>query len=280
MKNRIYIFIIVALLSFNLAALFDDYEPSPRARALGGAFYSTSNDANAVFYNPAGLGFTANNLLVSYTQVFDCDFFEVSTVAFSMQLPKNFGTIGFGLLSMDSDYLGVNLYSEKTYSVAHSINLLKDIHSQLNFGYTINLNHLAINGNGNQAVFGLNVGALATLHKRTKIGFTFYNINNPKMGQDNSQDLPQKLAMGISYDPYLDVTTSLELKKSLNGDTEIHAGAEVKVIDMLTLRLGTRTNPNSFSAGARFDLYNVVVDYAANTHTMGLTHHFGIGYKF
>ena len=280
MKNRIFILVVVLLLSFSLFASFDDYEPSPRARALGGAFYSTSDDANAVFYNPAGLGFTGNNLLVSYTQLYQCDFAELNTVAFSMQLPKKFGTIGFGLLSMDVDYLGVNLTTEKTYSISHSINVLKDIHSQLNFGYTVNLYHLAINSFGNQTELGFNVGALATLHTRTKIGFTFYNINNPKMGKDNSQDLPQRLAMGISYDPYQDVTTSVELKKSLNGDTEIHAGAEVKVVEMLTLRLGTRTNPNSFSAGARFDLYNVVVDYAANTHTMGLTHHFGIGYKF
>jgi len=280
MKNKLLLLIVISLISFNLIASFDDYEPSPRARGMGGAFYSTSDDANAVFYNPAGLEFSSNNMLVSFTQLFGCDFAELNTVAFSMKLPNNFGTIGVGLLSMDVDYLGVNLTSEKIYSISHSFNLMKDIHSQLNFGYTANLYHLDISTNGNQTEFGLNVGALATLHTRTKIGFTFYNINNPKMGKDHSQDLPQRMAMGISYDPYQDVTTSVELKKSLDGNTEIHAGTEIKVINMLTIRLGTRTNPNSFSAGARFDLYNLIIDYAANTHTMGITHHFGVGYKF
>lgn len=280
MKIRIILLVSITIFSSFLTASFDDYEPSPRARALGGAFYSTSDDANAVFYNPAGLSASQNNLQIGYTKLFGCDFAEVSSVAFSMKLPRYFGTLGIGLLSLDAEYMGINLTSEKTYNLSHSFNLLKDIHSQLDFGYALNFYHLAINGFGDQTAMGVNVGALATLHMRTRIGFTFYNVNNPKMGKDNSQDLPQRLAMGISYQPYQEATTSLELKKSLNGDTEIHAGAEINVTKMLVLRMGTRTNPNSYSAGARFDLFNVMIDYAVNTHTIGLTHHFGLGYKF
>ena len=40
MKTRILILIVISVISFSLAASFDDYEPSPRARAMGGAFYS------------------------------------------------------------------------------------------------------------------------------------------------------------------------------------------------------------------------------------------------
>ena len=278
--KTITLLIVVVFLSANLVAIFDDYEPSPRARGMSGAFYSTSDDANAIFYNPAGLIFSANQILIAYTKPFGNPFEELSTMAFSMKLPRNFGTIGLGLQSMDVNYLEVNLLSERTYALSHSINLLKDIHSELNFGYTLNLYHLKIDGYGDQPTFGLNLGALATLHTRTKIGFTVYNINNPVVGKENGYELPQRLALGISYLPYTDVVTSVELKKALDGDTEIHAGAEVTVLEMLKFRLGVRNNPNSFSAGASFDLYNIVVDYAVNTHTIGLTHHFGIGYKF
>jgi len=197
-----------------------------------------------------------------------------------MKLPKKFGRIGFGLLSLDSEYLGVTLLSEKNYVVSHGITLLHDIHSSLDFGYSLNMYHLKIDSFGSQSALGINVGLLATLHQRTRIGFTVYNLNNPAVGINNEHDLPQRMAMGISYEPYAEVITNFELKKSIDGNTEIHAGSEVKVLDMLTLRLGLKTNPKSFSTGLRFDMYNILIDYAVNTHTIGLTHHFGIGYKF
>ncbi|MCF7814772.1 MAG: hypothetical protein K9N40_09865 [Candidatus Cloacimonetes bacterium] len=279
MKKTILVLLIIAT-ALQLAAIFDDYEPSPRARGMGGAFYATSDDANAVFYNPAGLVNSPNNILVGYTQLFGCDFAEVSSFAFGLKLPGKFGRIGFGLLSLDAEYLGVNLLSEKNYVVSHGMNILKDIHSSLDFGYSLNMYSLKIDGFGSQSVLGINAGLLATLHQRTRIGFTVYNLNNPAVGTGNDHELPQRIAMGISYSPYADVTTNLELKKAIDGDTEIHTGSEVKVLDMLILRLGLRTNPKSFSAGARFDMFNVLIDYAVNTHTMGLTHHFGVGYKF
>lgn len=278
--KKIILIVILVFAAIQLSAIFDDYEPSPRARGMGGAFYATSDDANAVFYNPAGLVEAPNNILISYTQLYGCDFAEVSSFAFGMKLPKNFGRIGFGMLALDSEYLGVSLINEKNYVLSHAFTVLKDIHSELNFGYSLNMYHLQIDSFGDQSTLGVNVGLMATLHERTKIGVTVYNVNNPAVGKENQFDLPQRMAMGISYSPYTDIITNFELKKSLDGDTEIHAGTELKVLDMLALRLGTRTNPDSFSAGVRFDLFNILIDYAANTHTMGLTHHFGIGYKF
>ena len=276
--------LILLLLSFNIFGLFDDYEPSPRARAMGGTFYSTSDDANGIFYNPAGLSLAENNLAVSYTKLFDNDFQVLNTVAFTMNLPKNFGTFGLGLLAMDVDYLNVNLMSEKIYAVAHSFTLLKDVHSSIYFGYAANFYHLCINSFGNQTSFGLNLGAVAILHQRTRLGFAVSNLNNPKIGEDNQHSLPRKIGMGISYIPYEGVTTSLELKKTLSdrikSETEVHAGTEIEVLKYLILRFGVRNKPSSYSMGARFELFNVYIDYAYNTHVLDATHHFGVGYKF
>ena len=268
------------LLAVNLAAMFDDYEPSPRARAMGGAYYSVSNDANAIFYNPAGLNSAENNIIIGYSKVFNLDFEVINTVALSFQLPRKFGTLGIGLHSMDVDFQDVNLMSEKIYALSHSFNILNDIHSNFDIGYTFNMYHLSIEGFGEQPAFGINLGALASVHQRTQIGFTITNLNNPSVGVDNAHDLPQKMAMGISYHPYTDVITSLELKKTMNAKTEIHAGSEVKVTEMLTIRCGVRSEPTSYSMGASFDMYNIVVDYGFNTHTIDATHHFSIGYKF
>jgi hypothetical protein len=280
MMKKIIIALCLVLLTINLAAMFDDYEPSPRARAMGGAYYSVSDDANAIFYNPAGLNCAKNSLIAGYSSLFGNDFQILNTIAFSMQLPRKFGTIGIGLQSMDVDFQDVNLLSEKVYALSHSFNILHDIHSNLDIGYSFNMYHLSIEGFGEQPAFGINFGALATLHQRTKIGFTITNLNNPSMGEDNAHDIPQKMAMGLSYNPYNDVITSFELKKTFNGITEVHAGAEVKVAEMLYLRCGVRSGPTSYSMGARFNMYNIIVDYGFNTHTIEATHHFSIGYMF
>ena len=278
--KKILTVLCLVFLVVNLAAIFDDYEPSARARAMGGAYYSVSDDANAVFYNPAGLNSSANNIIIGYSKIFDNDFQVLNTVAISMQLPRKLGTLGIGLQSMDVDFLDVSILSEKIYALSHSFNILNDIHSNLDIGYTFNMYHLSIDGFGEQPAFGINLGALATVHQRTQIGFTITNLNNPSVGEDNAHDLPQKMSIGISYHPYTDVITSLELKKTMNSKTEIHAGAEAKIVEMLTLRCGVRSEPTSYSMGARFDMYNIVVDYGFNTHTIDATHHFSIGYKF
>ena len=139
--RKIIIALCLVLLAVNLAAMFDDYEPSPRARAMGGAYYSISNDANAIFYNPAGLNSSENNIIIGYSKLFDNDFQVLNTVALSMQLPRKFGTLGIGLQSMDVDFQDVNLMSEKNYALSHSFNILNDIHSNLDIGYTLNMYH-------------------------------------------------------------------------------------------------------------------------------------------
>ncbi|RLC49464.1 MAG: hypothetical protein DRZ79_05955 [Candidatus Cloacimonadota bacterium] len=286
MKKIIFILVISAMSVGLFSIVFGDYEPSPRARAMGGAYCAVADDAFSIFYNPAGLSFAGNNILLSYTNRFGNDFEKLNTIGFATHLPAKFGILGIGLQSFDVDYQNVKLLSEKTYALSHSFTLQKDVHSAIYFGYVFNLYHLSIDGFGNQPSLGINIGALAILHQRTKIGFSVSNLNNPKVGEDNASELPRKLALGISYEPYSGVITSLELKKTAGDDeteesgTEIHSGVEVKVHKMLALRFGVRTNPSSYSMGARFEIFNILVDYAFNTHILGDTHQFGIGYRF
>ena len=275
-----YIILFLLISSISLFASFDDYEPSARARAMGGAFYTTSNDADAVFYNPAGLMFTNNGIKINHTNVFNNDFQKLTTIGFSMQLPKKFGVLGIGLKSLDVTYEDVTLTSEKTYSISHAFTLMKDYHSELHFGYNVNLYNLTIHENGDQNSFGFDLAAMAILHQRTRVAFTVTNVNNPKVGKDSSEELPQKLAMGLAYEPYTGVITAIELKKSFDREeTEIHAGTEFEVFKILTLRAGVRNHPTSYSMGAGFKLKNITIDYGFSTHEIGNTHHFALGFN-
>jgi hypothetical protein len=278
---KLIIISVFVLGSVALFASFDDYEPSARARGMGGAFYSVSNDANAVFYNTAGLQFAGNGIVGNYTKLFGNDFQVLSAIGLSMNLPKKFGTLGIGLQALDVTYMDVTLTSEKTYSLNHAITIMKDYHSELHFGYSLNMYHLSFSGFGSQTTVGVNVGALAVLHQRTKLGFTVTNVNNPSVGDDFTQDLPQKMTIALAYEPYYGVTTALELKKSFDRDeTEIHAGTEFEILQGFVLRTGIRNHPASYSAGLGLNVKNILVDYAYSTHEIGGTHHFSIGYKY
>ena len=281
MKNIITILIVCWVFSTTLNAVFDDYEPSVRARGMGGAFYSLSDDASGIFYNPAGLIRSQEHVTISYTRIFGNDFQVLKTAAFTMPLPARAGSIGLGLQALDVDYLDVNLMSEKVYSIAHSFTLMSDVHSSFHVGYSGNVYHLTMDRFGNETAFGLNLGALVILHHRTRLGFAVDNINNPKIGENNKHEIPQRLAMGLTYNPYPGVSTSFELKKPFAQATQIHTGAEVEVHKLLTLRVGLRNHPASFSCGATIKYQDINIDYGLNTHSvLKNTHHFGIGYGF
>ncbi len=304
MKNLLIILLLISLCP--LLAIFDDYEPSPRARALGGAYYAASTNPDAVFYNPAGLSLASGGVEMGYYKLFGENFAKVSTVAISFPLAgikkeSKYGVIGIGMQSMDVDYYDVSLTTEKQYSLAYGVNIMKDAHSELNFGATATMYHLSFNGLGSQRALGINVGVLAVLHARTKIAFTVTNINNPKMGHDNAFSLPQKLVAGINYNPYDGVSTIFELQKSFGdysdtemNNTEIHAGTEISLIKIMStdtdkphkiseflLRFGVRNNPFTYSMGAEIGVHGICVNYAYAMHAvLDDTHHFTVGYKF
>ena len=280
MSKKILAVVLVLSVISSLLGVFNDYEPSARARGMGGAYGSVSDDANGVFYNPAGINFAGNQVMVGHTQLFSLDYSQIINTSAVIELPKKFGSLGLGLLSNEVDYSGVNLMSEKTYKLAHSFNLMDDVHSTLTFGYSLNMYSLSFHDYGTQTTYGLTVGGRAILHERTKIGFYFDNINNPVIGEEEDHELPKTLVFGINYSPYRNIITAFDMEKKMDEATEFHAGIEMKSFDILNLRLGVRNEPVSYSGGIGIDYKGFSVDYSINTHgVLDLTHQFNLGYK-
>ena len=277
--KKIYFILITLFFSINIFCVFDDYEPSTKARALGGAFSAIGKDANTIFYNPAYISEYKAEIITGYTRLFGTDYTKLITFALSYKLPGKWGNIGLGMQSFGVEYKNVNLMNENFYALSHAFTLMKDIHSSLNVGYVLNMFHLEFDEMGSQNTFGINLGVKASLHERTNIGFYVKNINNPTIGQNNNHDLPKSLVCGISYEPYKTLTTTLDIEKKIDAPTELHGGMELFVTDMFALRFGVRNEPVSFSGGIGINFMNFVFDYSINTHSMlGLTHHISFGY--
>jgi hypothetical protein len=282
MKSKyILLFVLFLISTVALSAIFDDYQPSARARAMGDAYASVSDDAGGVFYNPAGIGLGMNGVQIGFSNLYNQEFSQLKTAAVIYTPSFNIGTIGFGIQNFDVNFEDTNLMEEGTYTFAHSITLVKDIHSQVIVGYTANLYHEDMAGYGSESAFGFGIGGLAVLHQRTRIGFFATNLNSPDMGKDDDAKLPKRLDAGISYIPYEGVTTSIDLKQDYAHATEIHGGVEVKIIPMFALRFGVHNNPSVYSIGAGFDVQNIQLDYSYMVHAvLDATHQFSVGYQF
>ena len=280
MKKLLFILILIINAGLMLA-VFNDYQPSARARAMGNAYTAISDDANAVFYNPAGLVGADLSANIGMAQLNGQKFSELMTGSAAIPLPKKLGTIGLGAQIFDVDFEETTLMSEQQFSLAHGFTLLEDIHSSVTMGWSANFYYLSMADFNEDSAFGVNLAAKALLHQRTSFGFAVTNINQPKMGSSNQHSLPRKLTMGLAYIPYDGVTTSVELKKDFANDTEFMGGAEVKVFEPFSIRAGVHQNPATWSCGASFRLIGVTLDYSYTQHTvLEPTHFLNIGYKF
>ncbi|OQY38695.1 MAG: hypothetical protein B6226_03295 [Candidatus Cloacimonetes bacterium 4572_65] len=281
MKKILILVFIISLAAFNLNALFEDYPSSARGRAMGGAFFTLSDDSDAAFYNPAGLDSASDQLNMGFVQLFNNSYTTVATASSSYRFSEKFGVIGFAAKQLSVEFEDTELSTESTFAITHAFKILKDIHSSIAFGYTINVYDLAFDGYDNQSTVGLNLGAIATMHQRTKLSFTVHNINNPAVGDDNEYELPRKMVTGIAYQPYSGITTSLELTKELKEDTSIAAGIEYQVVKGLKLRVGVNTNPSTYSTGVGFNIHDFIVNYGLTYHSdLDATHHIQVGYRF
>lgn len=266
--------------------VFGNYQPSARARGMSGAFIASCNDPNAIFYNPGALASAEQGISLGYARLFNNSFQILMSGALAYTLPR-IGTISLGMQSMDVESEGYKLQQESTYSLAHSFLLIGDVHSKLYVGYGVNLYYLSFGETvggidpGNQTTYGVNLGALATLHQRTHIAFAVKNLNNPSMGSDQTFDLQQHLALGIAYEPYDGVITEVDLSQKLGEETKIQAGIEFEVMDNFWLRTGVSTYPNSISGGFGILFKGIKIDYGFSSHpVLPITHQFSLGYQF
>jgi len=277
-----YIFLALILIqTVLLLAVFDDYIPSARARGMGGAYTAMTDDVSSLFFNPAGLTNVKMEAQVGFSNLYGQQFSEFKTAGVGIQLPKKLGTVAVGARLSDVTFEDENLMSEQVWSAGHAFDLQSDIHSQISLGYALNYYRLEFADEDTDDAFGVDLGVTAFLHGRTKLGFTVTNINQGSMGDANQNTLPSKLALGISYIPYDQVITSIEVKKDFAKETEFMGGVEVHLFEPLAVRFGVHSNPATWNAGIGLNVKGITIDIAYTTHAvLPGTIYSNLGYKF
>lgn len=269
-------------------AAFDDIEVSPRVRGLGGAFAGLIADDYAPFHNPASLAWL-NGVTgaASYVRPFGYDFSSQSTAVAEFTLPGRLGGVAIGARRFGVTWQGENLTGETTVALAHGIHLLRDSQSELAVGWVLDIYSLdygrSVTGidPGSATGVGVGFGATAVVRDRTRVGFQGTNLNSPALGDQDHQDLRRSVAIGVSYQPYTGVETVLDITRELGREVQYRGGAECSVGDLLWLRGGVHTAPNTITAGIGLRHAGVGFDYGFSTGgVLGETHQFSLSYRF
>ena len=282
--------ILVILLSIPVPSLawFENLQPSPRARALGGAVTAASEDAASVYFNPACLALStlSYEAAASYHNVWGQDYlkFYEARALVNLEVLGKFGRIGCGFQQQKTVYQGNDLASETTVSLAQGFTFMEDIHSSLSAGYTLNLyladfHETALGEDlGSGWTGGLDAGFVATVRRRTRVGAFIKNLNKPVLGVESGHSLPQRLSIGLSYLPYAGIMTGFDIEKPLGEPIVLRGGVEYGLTDFLLLRAGMESDPVTFNAGLAVCLSGITVEYAYADHpVLPGSHLFGVG---
>ncbi|PKM92631.1 MAG: hypothetical protein CVU80_02340, partial [Elusimicrobia bacterium HGW-Elusimicrobia-4] len=292
-----------------LYGAFDEFSPGVRPAALGGAFTAISDDANAVFYNPAGLyRADKNEFLASYGRLYfglDDDDSNITDSAISYLNPLGkYGTLGLGIYSLSL----AGLYSEKMFSFSYGFRVVP----KLGFGFTMkSLSHKygpdgitenAIKDDGtpsgevdpvfkdatSKSKLSSDFGIFYRPDSKYNLGFTMQNVNSPDIGLKKTDKVPKAYRTGFAYTPKM-ANISIEIF-SKSGDTNITSGFEKYFSqktfalrgslsfgssDLRRLTLGLGVNQNNYKLDYVF-LYPLVgINDTYGTHRASVSILFG-----
>lgn len=279
MKFLLSPLLMLMMLTGASAYVFDSIDVSSKARGMGGAWAAGGDDATAVAYNPALLMEVERlSVAVSYLQPNQQAFESLAYAAFSFQSWRK-QRMGVAVRHFGVEYMGSDLESETTLTFSHAFPVLKDIHSRLYIGYCLNAYMLEFGATqtldlGSETTFGLDVGVLGVLRERTRLGLFLRNVNEPSVGKYRSEPIPQWITAAVSYQPYYGVVTELDVRTMRGESVEILMGMQFAVTEMLDLRVGFQTEPNTLAGGFTLKIRSFAVDYAYSSHSaLPGTHH-------
>ncbi len=264
-----------------------------REAAMGGAVVADNLEANALFWNPAGLA------TLKHTQVtLNHSEHLLGTRYDGIAVAGNFknlagigaGVVGFfvGDLEKRTGPSDEPLSSFGGYDLCFQLGAGRQLSRSFSAGLNGKLIHEKMDEHTSTA-FGFDAGvSYITGIKDLKLGAALQNIGTSTRFKREGFSLPASFKVGFNYAAKGDVlAVASEIVKPFEDDLEYRLGGEVKIGDAVRLRSGYRTgfsqlgNLAGFVAGVGFNLNYINIDYAVDPYgPLGLTHKISVSYSF
>jgi hypothetical protein len=243
-----------------------------RPQALGSAYVSLADDANAAYWNPAGL-VRDHRVSLMLTNSWLYGISDITNTYVAMDLPKLAG-LHFGASWVR---LGIkDLYYEDTINLAVAANM--PFLEGLSLGVTGKMFLLAAPGyeqyndpsyNGGDQGFSFDLGALYDSGGAWTLGATVYNLVETKLQLLESTSDPDPVftewAAGGSYlfRETLLVTADFRNREGEVNNIVVHGGAEIWFYHAMVLRTGLSHGLVTLGAGLQDDHWQL--DFSLET---------------
>ena len=279
---RILILAIAGLVSVVFAQSDENIFVGVRPLSLGGAFTAVADDANAMFYNPAGLRFIKQH----EAAFMNADLFGtgVQTTYFSYALPINrrmavgmdWQHVGFG----DGE-LG---YNRDIVKGAFSSQLYNSVSVGINVKYLFTNMLLDGQSVGKGAGLGGDVGLLVSLTNRLRLGVNVHDVTGTGVtytGGGSATLLPRSVRAGVAWEAGKDLLLAMDLGR------KVHMGGEYWVTDQLVLRGGVQKDLKTsdpfelnLGLGLRYKAFQIDLAHAPGKRGLGQTQRYGLTMTF
>lgn len=255
-----------------------------RTAGIGGSFVATANDPLGVLWNPAGLSYMSQNEVYMETSRFTED---TSINGFGFGMPaRRFPSFGITVLNLRSgdfertsdlnDPLGTFTESDMAFFLSAS----KNITSRIAIGANTKIVYQSIEEFSGTGV-GFDLGLIYSILPGLRIGASVLNLGGPSLKlRDTDEEFPVEFRGGFALQ-FLKGRALItgEMDHRSGPGVSFHAGSEFRVYRGIALRFGySDTYPaGGFSYRVTPDMR---FDYAASDNELGVTHRFGMSYRF
>lgn len=313
MRNKLSLMILI-LISISLFSLnentgtngfsFLKVQYSARASAMANAFSGLADNADAVFYNPAGLVQVRSSAFsTTYMNYFD----GINTGSLVVSFPKHkkrslafFAKFLSTKLTRElQDNNGNYIGSDGTFGVSDIIFGICDsrfINKSLNLGVNIKYIRESLDETSASAI-ALDFGLLhQTANKFIKVGVSVRNIGGQLTyytDDKHKEGLPSSVNIGFSYHPDEKFYALVDINKPFDNDFSGKVGLEYRLHRLFFLRTGYKTNATDWklggdnetfsglSFGVGFNWHRYSIDYAISSYgDLGYLNQISLSYSF
>ena len=260
-----------------------------RALGMGSAFCAVADDANAVYWNPAGLTFLSKPEVTGlHINLWEDTLYDSLNYVHPF---AELGTFGVGIIRLSTGEIEkregplaqVSTFSDTqiAFLAAYSRNISKAISAGINFK-AINQKIDIYSDTG----WGIDVGFLWNINANISTAVNFQNALSPVLKLKSVEEkYPLNAKIGVAYHlcnvlPRHNnkIILAVDVDETEGLTTKQHYGLEYWIENRFALRGGY--NEDNLTAGLGVKYRNFNCDYAFAPHQLGETHRFSFTTRF
>jgi len=272
MKKTLVLFL---LLPISLLGNFIALNNGARSLGMGNTFVALSDDASAVFYNPAGLGRVHElSSIASYQNMYGIEGLHNSML--SIAIPTPLVRIGFSVQNLSLD----DIYDESIFYLS-AASIIRPNNIPIRFGLSIKRESVSVNYSSstqNPSSIDLDFGLLVDISKSTFLGYSLKNVLEPvfKLSSHRGQ-IQKKHILGICHRWRKSVNFLADFNVS-SEDTYWNIGSEMWFHDVFASRIGIMNGKLTIGFGIEADRW--ALDTAVLSHEeLGSTYRISLGFN-